>query len=54
MYCTLYILKDRPVLSPERAPHINKSGNVRQKKNLVLTPKWVLDTKTDWPTDRRS
>jgi hypothetical protein len=23
-------------------------------KNLVLGPRWVLDTKTDWPTDRLS
>jgi hypothetical protein len=22
--------------------------------NLVVIPRWVLDTKTDWPTDRRS
>jgi hypothetical protein len=24
------------------------------KKNLVVCPGWVLYTKTDWPTDRRS
>jgi hypothetical protein len=24
------------------------------KKNLVLGPRWGLDTKIDWPTDRRS
>jgi hypothetical protein len=23
-------------------------------KNLVVSPRWVLDTKTDWLTDRRS
>jgi hypothetical protein len=23
-------------------------------KSLLLGPRWVLDTKTDWPTDRRS
>jgi hypothetical protein len=23
-------------------------------KNLVVSPKWVLYSKTDWPTDRRS
>jgi hypothetical protein len=25
-----------------------------EKKNLVVIPGWVLYTKTDWPTDRRS
>jgi hypothetical protein len=24
-----------------------------QIKHLVLSPKWVLDTKKDWPIDRR-
>jgi hypothetical protein len=23
-------------------------------KNLVVSPRWVLDTKTDWPTDCRT
>jgi hypothetical protein len=23
-------------------------------KNLVVSPRWVLYSKTDWPTDRRS
>jgi hypothetical protein len=23
-------------------------------KNMVVSPRWVLYTKTDWPTDRRS
>jgi hypothetical protein len=23
-------------------------------KDLVVSPKWVLYSKTDWPTDRRS
>jgi hypothetical protein len=23
-------------------------------KNMVVILRWVLDTKTDWPTDRRS
>jgi hypothetical protein len=23
-------------------------------RKLVASPKWVPDTKTDWPTDRRS
>jgi hypothetical protein len=42
----LYIINDRPVLSSERAPHINKPATVRQKKkiwshipNECLTPR---------------
>jgi hypothetical protein len=31
----------------------NKQTRSYQKKKLVLIPKWVLDTKTDWPTNRR-
>jgi hypothetical protein len=52
--------KDRPVLSSERAPHGMKNVTVRRipfserKKYLVVSPGWVLYTKTDWPTDRRS
>jgi hypothetical protein len=53
MCCTLYVVKDRPILFLERAPHINKPATVR-KKNRVLRPKWVLDTKTDWLTDHWS
>jgi hypothetical protein len=52
--------KDRPVLSSERAPHGIKNVTVRRnpeserKIYLVVSPGWVLYTKTDWPTDRRS
>jgi hypothetical protein len=52
--------KDRPVLSSERATHGIKNVTARripyseQKKNLVVSPGWVLYTKIDWPTDRRS
>jgi hypothetical protein len=49
IYCTLYIVKDRPDLSSERAPQLSDSN-----KNLVISPRWVLHTKIDWPTDRRS
>jgi hypothetical protein len=50
---TAAIVKDRPVLSSERAPHINKpvSDSI---KNLIISHRKGLDTKTDWPTDRRS
>jgi hypothetical protein len=54
VYCTLYIVKDRPVLSSERVPHIKKPQWSDSNKNLVISPRWGLDTKTDWPTDRRS
>jgi hypothetical protein len=33
---TLYIVKDRPVLSSKRAPHINKPANITQKKKESL------------------
>jgi hypothetical protein len=55
--------KDRPVLSLERAPHGIKNVTVRRipysvfrmaLKNLVVNLGWVLYTKIDWPTDRRS
>jgi hypothetical protein len=53
--------KDRPILSSERASHGIKNVTVRRipyserkKKNLVVSPGWVLYAKTDWPTDRRS
>jgi hypothetical protein len=52
--------KDRPVLSSEKATHGIKNVTVRRipyserKKNLVVSPGWVLYTKTGWPTDRRS
>jgi hypothetical protein len=49
------IVNDRPVLSSERAPHINKNQQLSDSnKNLVVSPRWVLYSKTDWPTDRRS
>jgi hypothetical protein len=52
--------EDRPVLSSERATHGIKNVTVRRipyserKQNLVVSPGWVLYTKTDWQTDRRS
>jgi hypothetical protein len=47
--------KDRPVLSSERAPPQEEDRNChKSNKDLVVSPKWVLYTKTDWPADRRS
>jgi hypothetical protein len=49
----------RPVLSSERVLQNNKNpqlseGNFKEKEKLVAGPRWEPDTKTDWPTDRRS
>jgi hypothetical protein len=50
----LYIVKDRPDLSSERRPTSTKPQLSDSNKNLVISPRWVLDTKTYWPTDRPS
>jgi hypothetical protein len=44
------VVNDRPILSSERAPHINKPA-ADSNKNLVVSLRWVLYFK-DWPTDR--
>jgi hypothetical protein len=53
--CTTYY---RPDLSSERAPQDEEKSNClakeRKKKNLVMVPKGVPDTRTDRPTDHRS
>jgi hypothetical protein len=54
VYRTLYIVKDRPVLSSERAPNIKNPQWSDNDKNLIISPRWGLDTEKDWPTDRRS
>jgi hypothetical protein len=52
------ITNHRPVLSSERAPQdeeqSNSTAKERKKKNVVMGPKVVPDTKTYRPTDRRS
>jgi hypothetical protein len=45
---------DRPGLSSEGAPDIDKTVNVKQKLISGHEPQMGLDTKTDWPTDCRS
>jgi hypothetical protein len=47
-------VNNRSVLSSERVSKISIPATVWRNKNLVLSPKCVLDTKTDWPTDRQS
>jgi hypothetical protein len=44
----------RPVLSSERTPHKKNRNCHTSNKDLVVSPKWVHYTKTDWPADRRS
>jgi hypothetical protein len=34
-------------------PQLSKR-NFKEKEKLVTGPRWAPDTKTDWPTDRRS
>jgi hypothetical protein len=43
----------RPLVR-ESAPHQQIRNCLTVKKNLVVSPRWVLYSKTDWPTDRRS
>jgi hypothetical protein len=49
----------KPVLTSERAPHDEEESNCparekkKKKKNLVMGPIGVPDTKTDRPTSRR-
>jgi hypothetical protein len=46
-------VNNRSVLSSERAHHVNKPAT-DSNKNLLVSPRWVLYSTTDWPTDRRS
>jgi hypothetical protein len=48
------IVNDRPVLSSEKASQINKPALSDNNQELVVSPRWVLYSKTDWPADRRS
>jgi hypothetical protein len=41
-----YCLRERPTSTNPQLSNSNKS--------LVVSPRWVLYSKTDWPTDRRS
>jgi hypothetical protein len=38
----------------EGSPHQTNPQLSDSNQNLVMGPRWVPDTKTDWPTDRRS
>jgi hypothetical protein len=43
----------RPLVR-ESAPTSTNPQLSDSNKNLVVSPKWVLYSKIDWPTDRRS
>jgi hypothetical protein len=43
----------RPLVR-EGAPEEQDRNWHTSNKNLVVSPKWVLYSKTDWPADRRS
>jgi hypothetical protein len=47
------IENDRPVLSSEPPTSTNPQMS-HSNKNLVVSPRWVLYSKIDWTTDRRS
>jgi hypothetical protein len=48
------IVNDRPVSSQRGRRTSANSQLSDSNKNVVLGPRLVLDTKRDWPTDRRS
>jgi hypothetical protein len=49
-----YSCNYRHVLSSERAPQIKKARKcLTVIINLAMHRRYVPDTKTDWPTDRR-
>jgi hypothetical protein len=43
----------RPLVR-ESAPHQQTRNWPDSNKNLIVSPRWVLYSKTHWPTDRRS
>jgi hypothetical protein len=48
----LYIVKDQSSRQRGRPTSINSQVS-DSNKNLVVSPRWVLDTKIDWPTNLR-
>jgi hypothetical protein len=43
-----------PSSRPRELPTSTSLQRSDSNKDLVVSPRWVLDTKTDWPTDRQS
>jgi hypothetical protein len=48
------ILNGRPVLPSRERPTSTNTQLCDSNKHLFVSPRWVLETKIDWPTDRRS
>jgi hypothetical protein len=48
------IVNDSPSSRQRRRPTSTNPQLSDSNKDLVLSPRWVLYSKTDWPTDRRS
>jgi hypothetical protein len=47
------VVNDRPVISSERERPTSTNPQMSDSnKNLVVSPRWVLYSKLDWPTDR--
>jgi hypothetical protein len=49
-----YCKRQTSPLVGENAPHQQTHNCRDSNKNLVVSPRWMLYSKTDWPTDRRS
>jgi hypothetical protein len=53
-------LKTRDTTSLQRGRYtstnlqLSKNNQREKEEKLVADPRWVPDTKTDWPTERRS
>jgi hypothetical protein len=43
-----------PASRQRKCPTLTNPQLSECNKNLVVSPRWVLYSKTDWPTDRRS
>jgi hypothetical protein len=50
---SMYKRQTRPLVR-EGAPQEQDRNCHTSNKDLVVSPKWVLYSKTDWPADRRS
>jgi hypothetical protein len=54
-YCWLWLWQTADQSSRQRERPTSTSLQLSDSnKDLVLSPRWVLYSKTDWPTDRRS
>jgi hypothetical protein len=49
-----YKRQTRPLVREGAPQEQDRNYCHTSNKDLVVSPKWVLYSKTDWPTDRRS